>query len=564
MAQFKKGSKKPSNNRNSSRGNKRFYSKEDAKEISKLEGEKINNPAWYSESPQLLVDTASIPSAWITGLPLHLTTNNVDNGNVIFDAVQPGIMAFALHQRPCLNDDVDSPFNVMCTQLTAYARSINSGAKNWDAPDLGIYICAVANLYAMVSWAQRIYGTAKLFAVTNRYYPKDLLAVQKVDYENIVEHLSDFRAELNMLIAKVSSIPMPVTIPMAEKWAWSYKYYYSDSDNPKDQMYFYFPANYYTFAYDSESAGKLVDHPLADAISGDNITYDEICAIIDEQVTAILEDQDMAIIGGDLISAFGATKWSFSEIPENYTVVPVHEPEVLWQMRNIQTPVHFSVHDIVQNENKTALIQATDNTIQRFVEVSNTTSTVNVDLNDYLRYYRDSQFYMASDSDAIAPIEYVTNTRQTTVLDDYTVGDSEINCKWVTGTTVVTGIRVCLREVAPVTGVVTSNMYDFSTKLLLVHNAVNAPYQFIKTMAWFLQIMPALMKFKFCPSLSLIYFVGGGSGVKFQNSPLPTGEVKNYSLINKNILINMHRTCAMSESGMIRLALSRFNGTRQG
>ena len=304
---------------------------------------KDNDWRWYAQNEQLLKDTASFSYNY----PLGSLVQRTATGKEPVDTTAiPGIMA--VHVSPAFggSDSRTSPINVAMRNIYSFVRHANSGHTNYDAPDLAIYLMAMDSCYSFLSYLRRIYGVAMTFSYTNRYYPTAIVNAMDVNFEDIHRNLADFRAYINSLAVKVGSMCVPASMAYFARHMWMYEGYYLDSNQDKAQTYLYVPDGFYQYTLDTDSAGMLKFKPLMPFgyhISSRNVsntadtllTYQQLHDYGDALLEPILQSEDMNIMSGDILKAFGKENlYMVQMIPENYTVLPTYNEEVLNQINN--------------------------------------------------------------------------------------------------------------------------------------------------------------------------------------------------------------------------------------
>lgn len=302
---------------------------------------KPNDWRWYAQNEQLLKDAASFPYTWPLGTRLNLGGDvavDVNKGSI------PGIMA--IHTAPSFgwSDQSNSPINVAARNIYSFVRHANSGSSNYDAPDLMLYLMAMDSCYSYIAYLKRIYGVALTFSMTNRYYPQAILNAMGVDFNSIHKSLADFRAYINVLAVKVGSLCVPASMSYFAKHMWMYDGYYLDDDQDKAQTYLFVPDGFFVFGLDSDGAGQLEYTPLGIPVGslsptqvGDGLlTLDDLITYGDNMIMPILTSEDMNIMSGDILKAFGAGMlYKVDGISETYTVLPSYDQEVLQQIENL-------------------------------------------------------------------------------------------------------------------------------------------------------------------------------------------------------------------------------------
>lgn len=307
---------------------------------------KPNDWRWYAQNEQLLKDSSSFPYSWPLGNKLNLGVNapEVNKGSL------PGVMAIWTAPTFGWSDNPNSPVNVAARNVYSFVRHANSGHANYDAPDLMLYMCAMDSIYSYLSFLKRVYGVISTYSYTNRYYPKAVITAMTVDYDDIQRNLADFRGFINSFAVKVGSMCIPASMSYMAKHMWMYSGLYYDSDQDKAQTYLFVPNNLYRYALDTDGAGMLESFSFAEYYTtrGTNdqdpsyINFEGLRKIADDMLNPILRSEDMNIMSGDILKAFGAANvYKVEGIGETYTVLPSYEPEVLDQIQNMSLIGHF-------------------------------------------------------------------------------------------------------------------------------------------------------------------------------------------------------------------------------
>lgn len=291
-----------------------------------------NDPAWYAADDALLRDSASIPFSWSTGTPIDFNNATLNNLPSKGRFTVPGICTIETAPSAGYADGPTSPINVAANSIYSFIRSANSGSKNYDAPDLMIYLLAMSQAYSYINWMQRVYGTATLYSMKNRYLPQALLEAQNVDFHDIQANLANFRYAINLFINKIASLAVPNNMTFFNQQAFMYSNIYVEGESVKDQLYMYVPHGFWRFKLNSDGSGKLemarvYTHAALWKVS-DFISYGQ--QMIDE----IISDEDFNIMGGDILKAYGQNIIKLATLPEYYPIMPVFNHTVLEQMKN--------------------------------------------------------------------------------------------------------------------------------------------------------------------------------------------------------------------------------------
>lgn len=372
---YNKSNNKRSYNKNtrkkSNRVNDCATSKDFMTERSNVEMSKDNDVAWYTHSKELLNNAASISMNNAAGIGMNLVGSGVKAdvvGGIPGNASEynnydhkflhvPGICV--VRTIPCagLAKDNTSPVNVAAKNIYTWVRHMNSGAKNYNSPDLMIYIIAMTQAYAFYAWVTRLYGVLNLYSQVNKYLPDALVRAMGCDPVNLRFQMPNLLYYINSYANKLGSMCIPNNMPLVWRQTWMYSGMYSDGDNQKSQIYLYNPTQFLKYnATASTQGGKLEATlvPRGDA----NLAFglENIVTLGNSLLDPIISDEDMNIMSGDIKKAYGdGGLMKVSEIERGYMVVPKYSPEVLSQMQNA-TIVPISSMSIVQDVDKNCLV----------------------------------------------------------------------------------------------------------------------------------------------------------------------------------------------------------------
>lgn len=333
------------------RRKKNFKDEVDDKEL-EFKGKKIStkdarttysNPndwRWYAQNEQLLRDSASF--SYNNPLGNQLDWGPLAGGNANGTSV-PGVMA--IYTAPAFGyaQHENSPINVAARNVYSGIRHANSGAANYEATDIMLYLIAMDSCYSYLSFLKRAYGVAMTQSFTNRYYPRAVVEAMGIDYLNVQSNLANFRYFINSFANKLGNLCIPASMSYMARHMWMYDGYYLDSPlNDKAQTYMYVPELFYRYTLDNDKAGCLVPvylnnfpaHSLA-IDSGVLLTVQQLINYGNSLIDPILASQDCGIMSGDILKAYGPTGIILvDEIPESYTVLPIYSEEVLSQISN--------------------------------------------------------------------------------------------------------------------------------------------------------------------------------------------------------------------------------------
>lgn len=299
-----------------------------------------NDPAWYARDPALLRDAANLFFSfafgkyyYINGSGKHMPSHNEYVGRVSV----PGLCPLRLKPTLGFSDKATSPLNVSAASIYAYVRHLNSGRKNYDPADLFIYLCAIANIYSAIVWAERLYAFAFSYSNSNRYIGDSLLRSEGVDPVNFRLNLANFRMKLNEYINKISVFAVPSDITYFNKLAFMYHNVFLENGegNIRDQIYYYVPDGFYKFALDADNLGCLdYKHWGYSATSTTLANWTDVIALLEDLIAGMFLDEDASLMSGDMFKVYGDHIIRLTSMDESVTLPIVYDPMILWQIKN--------------------------------------------------------------------------------------------------------------------------------------------------------------------------------------------------------------------------------------
>ena len=295
---------------------------------------KMNDVSWYAKNSQLLKDAASISYNTALGAALDFENTRSSIGKVFYASDVnriSGVMAIHYLPTPGLSHDNSSPVNIAARNIYSFVRHANSGHSNYDSPDLMLYLLAMDNMYAVYNMGKRVYGIARHYSQYNRYTPEVILKALGFNPSDVYHNLASLRYGLNIAAAKLNSLSVPTTMSILTRHSWMNSNIYKDADEFKAQIYLYRQRGYYTYSESSSPRGGKLTYS---SFPGD-LTVASYLDILNSMIAALLESEDINIMSGDILKAYGTGKlWTLGSIGEEYSIEPVYNAEVLNQMHN--------------------------------------------------------------------------------------------------------------------------------------------------------------------------------------------------------------------------------------
>lgn len=290
-----------------------------------------NDPSWYAENADLLRDAGSFSYSWPLGNQIDLEAKDVTSS---FDAV-PGLMTLPFIPTIGKSTGNYSPINISARNIYSFVRHANSGHSNYDSPDLMMYLIAMDSMYMMHSYLRRLYGIARLYTATNRYYPDALLRGNYIDPGTVRTELADLRYWLNTFAVKLGSMCVPSSMSYIARHMWMCDNVYVDDPNSgKAQSYMFVPHGFWKLN-NVQPTGTALEWVDISTNVGEEQSWRIVVQKVEEAMQVILGDEDMNIMSGDILKAFGpegVVRMYSTE--EGYTTLPIFSAEVLVQIQN--------------------------------------------------------------------------------------------------------------------------------------------------------------------------------------------------------------------------------------
>lgn len=481
-----------------------------------------NDWSWYAKNAQLLKDAASYSFNRPNGIPVDLANENC--GAVLgLSSRQPGICAINLAPTIGISTDAQSPINVAAKNIYSYVRHANSGHTNYDSPDLMCYLTAASSAFSFYAFLARIYGLMNLYSPKNRYLPKMLVEAMNVDYDSILSNLSDFRYQINTLANKLAALYVPSTMPYFTRHYWVYSHVWADSPNAKAQLYEYTPVGFWSWSPRTSSTGSsLTLLPLKKCAFGQSLqpraTYASLTGMLNTIINALLGDEDVGIMSGDIKKAYGDKLLYVTTIPEGYSVAPEYNMEVLGQIHN-SVSVGWA-----QSLSNFSVTQDTDgNLIQTLKCAGHLGTAISKVFN--------------SKNEVVEPAEVMVGTRLTTCCS--------APYEWTYSTAAYCGYDVlsCGSEV-----VVDYTIYRLSPSSQLGYAALDAQSYMPRDAAYEsnMNMLASWSQFDWAP---IIYTYEPIGTLEYQNVAI-FGDLDNWTVLGPTDIDKLHMTALLSEFGV--------------
>lgn len=363
------GRKPGSNPENKGKRGRRKNRRRDDKRKTPDDKKGSNDPNWYAVSEQIGKDTASIPYNVFAGTKVQNFANgspapSYTLGDKTFQTV-PSFMAVQYVPSPGKANNANAAVNVAARAIYSWVRHQNSGSKNYEAVDLMLYVLAMDSIYLQIMEAKRIYKAAVTYSYLNRAIPDGLLYLLNANADDVRANLAQFRAGINLRIAKLSALCVPQAFDLFKRHALISSYVYADSDSDRAQFYALIASGYWKFNATGSTTGGKLDYVTTVTPR----TVSQILENIDDALDVLLMDEDINTMSGDILKAYGRESlYVIPELRDNEAIEFIYDEGLLNQIENassVNARTGLTVPSITQANgqlvfNPTVPLQAND------------------------------------------------------------------------------------------------------------------------------------------------------------------------------------------------------------
>ena len=328
-------------------------------ETEKLSEESGNHIQWYVPDQNLLTDVASIPFNYRVGDDMPVKTTSTNGTDFTQDTyVEPGVMAIRFTPSYGDLDTPTSAGNVASQAVYSWVRHANSGSRNYDSPDLMLYLLAMDSVYMGITWCQRLISYVMAYSRDTRYTPQALVNAMGVQWSSdLVGSLPAMRSRLNQMILKATTLAVPRALPIYERHSFMCANVYCDDTWPRTQFYIFNPDYLWKFSLDEEQKGQLrtIEFGVAGTTTSQGWSaigqapWSTFFSAVEGCINAIYADEDAGIMSGDILKAYGKENlFQLVTVPDDVMGVPIYDAEMLEQIHNAFALGATSASTIVQ------------------------------------------------------------------------------------------------------------------------------------------------------------------------------------------------------------------------
>lgn len=298
------------------------------------------------------------------------------------------------------NDDANAGINIATKQLYTYVRHANSGARNYEGPDIMMYVLAMRDIYTRFFEAKRALGIAYAYYFENKNFPDSLLRSIGIDPQDLRANLAQYRGRLNLLAAKINSFAVPKYFKAFDRAAFISSYYFTDSTSIRGQAYIFRTAGYYTWSGTTSEQGTSLQFNFDPSFSSTSSTpaFSNVSSFktvyldtLEAQLDALFYDDDANTMAGDILKAFDQSNlYQVADIPDPYVVLGTYDEDILAQIENSYAACNYTSATFASTFTKEVLAITQENQIIKSGITITNTSTASFTNGWYFNSHKDS------------------------------------------------------------------------------------------------------------------------------------------------------------------------------
>lgn len=296
---------------------------------------KHNDYRFYAATEQIAKDIASIAWNYLGGTPYAVSGRNLTQGvgNVFVNNTSiPAVMRINYIPSIGVTTSKTQGANMAAIQLYTFVRQRNSGASNYEAADLLMYILALKDIYAEVARCKKILGLAPRYDYYNHNLPDLVLLAEGVDAVDLRTNYAQYRARLNLLISKATAFALPKYFKIVERATFIESCVFQDSSSIKGQFYTFHKMGYYVWSTTTSTQGTEL---IFKESSNNGSPFSDYLDQLEEMLDAMYLDTDALLMSGDILKAFGESQlYTLSEVEASYTTPFGKDEDILAQIEN--------------------------------------------------------------------------------------------------------------------------------------------------------------------------------------------------------------------------------------
>lgn len=260
--------------------------------------------------------------------------------------------------------------NVAARQLYSFVRHANSGAKNYESPDLMMYVLALSDIYAEYFECQRVLDTVRTFVADNRAIPAYLLQAMGISdtVNEISGNLANYQAQLNLIATKINTFALPKYFKLLYRKIYVSSRVFVDSTSSRSQYYVLVRGGCYKWSPTAVETGTSLQYTVYSQSTDIKSKIANLVSMLDAMYT----DQDASTMSGDILKAFSdAELYGIVPATSNKMLDLNMDEDILAQIENLRlVGDHYGLTESMISSYLNVTQDANSNIIQSGVRIS--------------------------------------------------------------------------------------------------------------------------------------------------------------------------------------------------
>lgn len=293
------------------------------------DGTSPNDVSWYSNVPGLVETAGRFAFANPLGAPNRLNLQYARGK----DFYGPGIMRLWYYPSIGYSWVDNSAADISARKLYSYVVHANSRNTKYDAPDLFMYTIAVAQAYALYSYLTTAYGICNYYSALNRYQAEAHLEAMGLNAAFFLNNQAGIAFYLQQMAYRLNSLFVPDSLDYFKRIAFLPAHVYMDSPLENSPHYVFVPGFFWKYQWHGVNGSSTLT-PVPNTLYDVN-SIGKLKGYVDQFIAALTNEQDIGIMAGDVLKAFGEERMmKVVPMPIEYTVRPEYSLEMLVQIHN--------------------------------------------------------------------------------------------------------------------------------------------------------------------------------------------------------------------------------------
>lgn len=302
-----------------------------------------NDPHWYAISEQIARDVASLPYNVMSGVGFDQlvrslvvsTTGSMTRNTTTTRWREMSTFVVKYIRTPGYATQKSDGINMASLLLYTAIRRRNSGARNYEAADVMMYVLAMREIYSLAAKIRKCIGLAGRYALENHYIPDMLLQAENVDASDLRQNLASYRGRFNLLVKKINAFAVPKFFKAFDRAVYLESNVFMDSTSIRGQFYCINTDYYGSFSATASENGSSIQFTriVTDSMT---LTLGEWMDKLESMIDNMFLDDDINTMSGDILKAFDSPEklYAFNEVGENFVLEFVFDQNILQQIEN--------------------------------------------------------------------------------------------------------------------------------------------------------------------------------------------------------------------------------------